>query len=271
MMDFEPMTAELRAWLDLRFQPDADRAEVRRLRDLVPLPLRMAWFAAHRRWRCRPETEVGERATHASPSGRYVLEISTHSEAPRTWAYSRGRILRGGEVIAEVFRNFGQFPFVWVEDHPAGHDYLICGEDYQGQTVIELDTGRRTDHLAPEAHEGFGFCWAGYQASPSRRTLAVSGCYWGAPYEVRLIDLSDPLTHLPIVKIVESGADYAWQVDQPDTCTIQREIEICAPTGTPADAMSEEEEADAERRRLAREPGLWRTLYVARRGPGPAG
>ena len=98
----------------------------------------------------------GEVATHKSPSGRYQLDVTRFSTGPNTWAYSRGRVFGSDQEppLAVVDRNFGSFPFSWSEGHPSGHDYLVCGEDYQGQTVIELDTGRRVDHVGAGVEVG---------------------------------------------------------------------------------------------------------------------
>jgi hypothetical protein len=77
-----------------------------------------------------------ESSRHSSPSGRYELEIVSW-EPPSGWRYSEGIVrLSGGESIAVIRRNYGQFPFAWCEDHPRGHDFLIAGEDYQGLSAF---------------------------------------------------------------------------------------------------------------------------------------
>lgn len=137
----------------------------------------------------------GAQSTHASPSGRYRVELTRLSLGPNRWAYSRGRVIRDGaaEPLAVVERNFGAFPLSWCEGHPSGHDYLVCGEDYQGQTVVELDTGRRVDRIDPAAKEGWGFCWAAHYPSPQGALLFVDGCIWAAPYEIVLFDFAEPM------------------------------------------------------------------------------
>lgn len=132
---------------------------------------------------------------HVSPSGRYRLETATYTAGQQTGAFSLGCVYStaDGGMIAEVLRNFIRFPFSWCEGHPSGHDYLICGEDYQGQTVIELDTGNRVDFVPDAAERGFGFCWAAHFPSPDGKRLFVDGCYWAAPYELVLYDFTSPL------------------------------------------------------------------------------
>jgi hypothetical protein len=141
-----------------------------------------------------PENAVLEaRKEHQSPSGKYRLVVTPYKTGPNSWNYTLGQVYEGDRLIAEVQRNYSAFPFAWVENHPNGHPFLVCGEDYQGQTVIELDTGRRVDYLPQGAKRGVGFCWVEIHPSPKGDMLAVEGCYWACPYEVVIHDFSDPL------------------------------------------------------------------------------
>lgn len=129
---------------------------------------------------------------------RYRLVITPIKTKKGCWNYTQAEVYRRkkdgpDEQITVVRRNYTAFPLEWIEKHSSGHEYLVCGEDYQGQTVIELDTGKRADYLPKEAKKGFGFCCSNFYASASGRYLAVSGCYWACPSEVRIFDFSDPL------------------------------------------------------------------------------
>lgn len=129
---------------------------------------------------------------------RYRLVITPIKTKEGCWNYTNAKVYQRkkdgpDEQIAVVRRNYSAFPFEWVEKHPNGHEYLVCGEDYQGQTIIELDTGKRADYLPEDAKKGFGFCCGHFYISASGRYLAVSGCYWACPYEVRIFDFSEPL------------------------------------------------------------------------------
>ncbi|HCB05503.1 MAG TPA: hypothetical protein PLZ93_08070 [Nocardioides sp.] len=183
---------------------------------------------------------------HVSPIGCYELEIVTW-EPPHGWAYSEGLVRRVGrhELIARILRNFDAFPFTWCEEHPTGHDYLIAGEDYQGQTIIELDTGARVDHLPDAAEQGFGFCWAGHLLSPRRDVLVVDGCYWAGPYELVAYDFSRPM-HLPLTELHRWAGDLV-SVDGFDsndwlTWTFTRAVRVS--DGKPYDDLTDDEEAD---------------------------
>jgi hypothetical protein len=132
---------------------------------------------------------------YLSPSGKYKLVTSLFTTGLGMWDYSQGKVFRVGsdEPIAVIQRNYGVFPFLWIEDHPNGHPYLLAGEDYQGQTVVELDTGKVVNNLSHGASQGFGFCWSSYTFNREHQLLVVEGCCWACPYEFRFFDFSDPI------------------------------------------------------------------------------
>jgi hypothetical protein len=133
-----------------------------------------------------------------SPSGKYRLTKQSYRTEPKRWNFSRGLVYRlaDNEIIADVKRNYEHFWHAWVE-HSNGNEYLLCGDDYQGYTVINLTQETMNSYLPPEALKGYGFCWVVVHPSPDGLTLAVDGCYWAAPYELVLYDFSDPST-LPL-------------------------------------------------------------------------
>lgn len=136
-----------------------------------------------------------------SPSGQFKLVISNFTTGKNTWDYAQGKVYRVGseEPIAVVQRNYGSFPFLFIEGHPKGN-FLVCGEDYQGQTVIDLDSGKRLDVRSNGAEKGFGFCWASYEYVANESILLVEGCFWAAPYEYKLFDFSDPMSGWPEIE-----------------------------------------------------------------------
>jgi hypothetical protein len=140
--------------------------------------------------------------TSASPSGKYTLTVTSEDH----WQ-SKGVVRRisDGAVVGTIERNYASFPACWIEGHPNGHDYLIGGEDYQGQTVIELDTGKRRDFLPPEAEKGHGFCWAEARFDAAARVVVAEGCFWAAPYEFRFYDFANPMAGWPELTM---GDDY---------------------------------------------------------------
>lgn len=149
---------------------------------------------------------VKNRNEEFSFSGRYKLVRTPYSTKAGSWNYTQGLVYRVGsdEPITEVQRNYSSFPYLFVENHPNGHDYLICGENYQGQTVIELDTGKRLDYLPSAAQKGVGFCWVYYEFDKQLQMLVVDGCIWACPNEYRFFDFSNPMM--------------GWAEIEPDEC-----------------------------------------------------
>jgi predicted protein tyrosine phosphatase len=142
--------------------------------------------------------------TFVSPSGLFKLTTSVWTGNDSGWHYSRGVLSRvdDGTLIADIKRNYGMFWHRWVVQD--AHEYLLCGEDYQGYNVVELESGRNAFTFPPEAFDGRGFCWAAVKPSPDGRTLAVDGCYWACEAELVLFDFSDPFASpLPEKRRVE--------------------------------------------------------------------
>jgi len=125
--------------------------------------------------------------------GKYKLEIFQFETKEGCWGYTQGIVYRNNLIITKINRNYSSFPFSWIIGHPNGHDYLIAGEDYQGQTIIQLDTSTRVDILPDDAKKGYGFCWVDHHFYSEQQILIVDGCIWACPYEFRFYDFSDPL------------------------------------------------------------------------------
>lgn len=142
--------------------------------------------------------DLANQREHISPSGQFKLVITPYTTEKGSWNYTQGLVYKTGDSIpfAEVQRNYSCFPFCFIEDHPKGN-FLICGEDYQGQTVIDLNAGKRKDFLPDQAKLGAGFCWSSYEYYPDQKTLLVDGCIWACPYEYRFYDFSDPMSGWP--------------------------------------------------------------------------
>jgi hypothetical protein len=136
--------------------------------------------------------DTDSKKSFLSPSGRYLLHTSVWSGTDGRWSYSRGVVTdsKTQATIADIKRNHAMFWHSWVMQGES--EYLLCGEDYQGYTVIELNAGRSVSTFPEEAFEGQGFCWVNVKPSPDGKTLAVDGCYWACERELVLIDFSMP-------------------------------------------------------------------------------
>ena len=148
---------------------------------------------------------AGKSREELSPDGKYKLVVTAYSTKKGCWSYTQGLVYRVNEdkPIFEVRRNYSSFWNSWV-NHPNGKTFLVCGADYQGQTVLELDTGRRRDFLPEEAKKGHGFCWVACEFNASTKILTVDGCIWAAPYEYRFYDFSNPMEGWPELQPVDA-------------------------------------------------------------------
>jgi hypothetical protein len=125
---------------------------------------------------------------HVSPCGKYTLRIEQRERR------CVGVLYEGEEILERIGRNYSFFPFDWATGHPDGHDYLVCSENYQGQTLICLDKRERVDYLGAGESGGYAWIWANIQVSPDRKHIAVSGCHWAFPYEVRVFEFTNPMS-----------------------------------------------------------------------------
>lgn len=138
---------------------------------------------------------------HDAPSGRFRLEISQYDQPDTRWSYSRGVVteIATGRLIADIKRNFGHFWHAWVRKID-GREWLLCGEDYQGYSVIDLDAAATAVVFEDAGLHGHGFCWVEVRPSADGEVLAVHGCYWACPCDLVFFDFSDPSV-LPLPEI----------------------------------------------------------------------
>lgn len=239
---------------------DDTRAALKELTEDV----QKAFWAYRKSTYFEPEkADLTRRNEHLSPSGRYKLVTTPFKTGTNTWSYTQGLVYKVGSdtPIAEVQRNYSSFPFLFVEDHPNGHQYLTCGEDYQGQTVIELDTGERRNYLPAEAKQGHGFCWSSYRFHPESLILVVDGCYWASSYDFKFFDFSDPMSGWPEIetetdKKVWVQSDDRWPTfNQDGTIT-------CYQSEDPDDEWETDEEYEAAKAKC----GLASTKTFRREG-----
>lgn len=136
--------------------------------------------------------------TTFSPSKTFRLHTSAYrqSKPEVNWLVSKVEIFENGtdEKIFDLLAN-DRFFHAWFQ--VGDSEFLVCAEDmYGGQTVIDL-TNRTMSSYSPDTD---GFIWTEFFLSPDANTLAVIGCVWACPYEIRLYDFSDPM-NLPLDEI----------------------------------------------------------------------
>lgn len=143
---------------------------------------------------------ISEHTVYCSTAPYYIV-LGKYITKPGCWEYSRGQIYHNnGYQIADVKRNYPSFLFEWCIGHTNGHDYLLCSENYMGQTVIELDTGKRADKNPEPKKEDF--CTTEWFVSADKSKILITGCYWACAWSnIFLKDFSDPLSlPWPVIK-----------------------------------------------------------------------
>lgn len=179
-----------------------------------------------------------------SGSGKYKIRITPFFfKLERYWSYTFGEIFAGKQEIATVLRDYSSFPLCWCEGHPDGHDYLVCGEDYQGQTVIRLDTGERIDFIEPGAESRSAWSWDSFFISPDNSKIIVSGCTSISPYEVRIYDFRNPF-NLAYRRVGKDFSEYyddllGWKDDS--TFLVTKSLEYRTSDGSLVDNLSAED------------------------------
>ncbi|MBN1910135.1 MAG: hypothetical protein JW818_10380 [Pirellulales bacterium] len=185
----------------------------------------------------------GSEATEQSPSRRYELTTTAYTAGPSTWGFSRGIVVdpTTGETIADIHRNYGAFWHAWVM-HPNGNEYLLCGEDYQGQTIVNLSQREVHTHFPEVGYNGSGFCWAQVFPSPDGLVLAVDGCNWACPYDLVFFDFRNPdvLPYPELGRTTDIVDSKGWKDNA--TFVLTRDIAIRKADGIPFDSLPEEEQ-----------------------------
>ena len=123
----------------------------------------------------------------------YVMRILNYRTS--RWGYTRAVVTGDDGTIAAVNRNYSSFWYCFIENHATtGHDYLLCGDDYQSFTVCDLTTGDRWSRRFEGAEDGYGWCIRSASVIPGAPGvwLAMTGCYWACPDETRVYDFTDP-------------------------------------------------------------------------------
>lgn len=123
-----------------------------------------------------------------APSGRYSFTVKQLKYPWGVWTWVE-------TSLGLKWMMFGPpMPFVWVEGHPDGHDYLVCKEEAQGITVVQLDTQTKLDYFPDEAFTDDGFHHHSWYPSPDKSLLATEGWHKGAGRKVvRIYDFRNPL------------------------------------------------------------------------------
>jgi len=119
----------------------------------------------------------GKKETRNSPSGKYKLELMPYSvQDMRCPFYSVVEIVRisDGERMGKIIRNEADFPFLFVENRD-GKDYLMCAEDYQGFTLINITDGKKYDYIPEKSKRELALRITDFHLTPNKECVAIEG------------------------------------------------------------------------------------------------
>jgi hypothetical protein len=140
--------------------------------------------------------------------GPYTIRSSGESEC---W-YQFHRVYKGDEPLVDLHANSHGMYVYWHLNHTAnGHDYLLCGEDYQGITVVDLTTKEKWTYPFEGAEDGTGWCPMSFE-HVGENILIAFGCYWAAPSNFQVYRFVDP-HQAPLCLTTEVFLDAGWHTE----------------------------------------------------------
>lgn len=127
-----------------------------------------------------------------SPDKHYFFRANYYTQTGPThsWTVAKIEIFETPDKkLFEFIRTDDSLFHGWLTIH--GDQYLLLSEDLQGKSIYDL--GRQEFHSY--SFEEDEFIWCEYYPSPDSTKLAVIGCHWACPYEIRVFDTSDPVNY----------------------------------------------------------------------------
>jgi hypothetical protein len=109
----------------------------------------------------------------------FTLEIKYYQTSKYLPNITKGILHNGNGNKIEIRRNYADFPYLFME-HINGNPYLICGEEYQGFTIINCLSFTKITHLSDKCYVRKGFSPYVWHYNDIDNLLYVDGCdYWG--------------------------------------------------------------------------------------------
>ena len=110
------------------------------------------------------------------------------------------RLYKDEKMIYEWKNIYNISRYATIIKHSDGNKYLLFSIDLYGYSVLNLKTLECINYIPSESYldnkETFIWCDVNYNINSN--LLVVSGCYWGTPYSLIVLDFTKPM------EIVES-------------------------------------------------------------------
>lgn len=199
----------------------------------------------------------GKKEKRESPLGKYTIDLTLYrvEDLDRPF-YSVVEIIKksDGDRVGKIIRNEADFPFLFIEDHKDGKDYLICAEDYQGFTVINITDGKKYDYVAEKAKRGLSLRITDFFVSQNKENLAIEGHTKSRPMDVvetdeihfyRINDISK-LPYQEVDKRITFAYDKVIGWENNERFIVSRIEDYITPTGVCLDDITDPTERMAQ-------------------------
>jgi len=168
----------------------------------------------------------GETDKSISPCMKYEIRIERYRTVAGGWDYTRGIVWDRSKhlKIADIKRSGPDFWYCWVQQRD--RRILLCSEDPQGYTVVDLTYNEQHTYIDPKARSGLGFVWNHVVPSPDGERVAVLGTIYDAAKMCILYDLTKPdILPLPMLRSLDSEINnYATRIKWTDNDTLEIEL-----------------------------------------------
>lgn len=148
-----------------------------------------------------------------SNGGLYYFTATPYkqNDPSRNWIVSKIEIwnIEASRLLFHYLRDDDLHCGTWVQKQKK--DYLFLPECSQGQSVFDVSENRLYSFYSSKDP----FIWLGVFPSPDANRVAVDGCYWGCPNELRVFDISE-ITKLPYPMIYQEH-----NFDQNNKCVFE--------------------------------------------------
>lgn len=133
----------------------------------------------------------------------FTSERYKQNDPKRNWVICKIEIynIETTEKILEYFTDADDNDYCACWFKKNGDDYLILPEAFQGQSIVDIREKKLYSFYSSEEP----FIWQLIYPSPGGNKIAVDGCYWGCPNELRVYD-TNKITNLPYPMIYQEAS-----------------------------------------------------------------
>lgn len=142
-----------------------------------------------------------------SPTQEYHLEIDHYiierfeiNVDKYRYNYYVMKIYRNNTLIFTLYCHTVLF-FEWIVLDE--NTFLLCSDYYQCYGIMNLSSLEYKRFIPEEVIDGNGFIWLKGYISPNKNYIAIEGCIWAFPYQIKVFNISDPM-NIPYKKLIET-------------------------------------------------------------------